>query len=109
MHKQQFDLSDPAQVLHIYIFYSKLEKHFKDTLTLELEDWTAPDEISVKKTEWRSRGRKRRRTEAVDTWDSAGGGDNDDSVEVDGFDYNDGPVDADGFDDACNWFTKITK
>jgi hypothetical protein len=84
-------------VLRLYIFYSKLEKHFKDTLSSELEDWTAPAEISVKNTEWQSnnRVRKRRRTEAADSASggNGGGGDNDGPVEADGFDDNDGLVD----------------
>jgi hypothetical protein len=102
-------------VLHLYIFYSRLEKLFKNTLTLELENWTAPDEISIKNTEWRShdKGRKRRRTEASsDSVDenNDGGSDNSGPVEADGF-YDtgeDGCVDGDGFDN-CNWFTKVTQ
>jgi hypothetical protein len=93
-------------VLHLYIFYSKLEKHLKDILALELEDWTAPDEISVKNTEWRNydRLKKRRRTEAGD-----GAGDNDGHMDANGFYNNDGTVDVDGFDNDCNWFTKVVK
>lgn len=49
--------SIPPILLRCYIFYSRLEKHFKDPLTLELENWTAPDEISIKNTEWRSQSR----------------------------------------------------
>lgn len=101
-------------MLHLYIFYSKLEKHLKDTLTLELEAWTVPDEISIKNTQWRSSnkvtGRKRRRSEAGGSvgGSNGSGGNNNGPVEADGFDNNDGPVDsdADGFD---NWFTKVSK
>ena len=49
----------PAQVLQLYTFYSKPEKHLKDTLTLELKDWISPDEILVKNTEWPSYSRWR--------------------------------------------------
>jgi hypothetical protein len=88
-------------VLHLYIFYSKLEKNFNDTLALELEGWTAPNETSVKKTEWRNHNEvgKGRRTEAGD---SAGGGNG-------GGGDNDGPVEVAGFNNDCNWFTKVMK
>lgn len=69
---------------------------------MELENWTAPDEISVKNTKWRSqsRGRKCRRTEAGDS-DSANGDNRGES--------DDGPVEADGSEGGWNWFTKVTE
>lgn len=90
-------------------FYSKLRKHFKKTLTLELEDWTTPGEILVENTEWQSysSGRKCCRTEAGDH----SADDNGDSDELGGdrikFDDSDGPVGTIGFNlffffDNCN-------
>lgn len=72
----------------------------KNTLTLELEAWTVPDEISIKNTEWRSSNkvRKRRRSEAGD---SAGGGNGSGA-------NNNGPVDSDA-DGIDNWFTKVSE
>jgi hypothetical protein len=76
-------------VIHLYIFFSKLERNLQDTFALEFKEWTAPDEISIKNVSWRSpdQTRKRRRTDAGD---SAGDG-------------NDDPADVGGLRDDSGW------
>ncbi|KAF8345047.1 hypothetical protein F5887DRAFT_885364 [Amanita rubescens] len=70
-HQQQFNLSDPIQVIRLYVFCSKLERHFQGVLASELKTWNAPTEIAFQSHKWRSpdhsrndHSRKRRRTEA---------------------------------------------
>jgi hypothetical protein len=89
-------------VIHLYIFCSKLEKYFGDTTILELEQWTAPSETTVKKVQWRSsnQSRKRRRTEAEDSIgdDNGSRGGNGGTANVDGLEVV--------YDD---WSTQIMK
>ena len=86
-------------MIHLYIFCSRLEKHFQDTLVSELENWNVPEESSLKKTMWRScrAVRKRRRTDAGNTTGS-GNGEKGDNGE---------PMNADEFNDDFNWFMKV--
>jgi len=76
VHDQQFDLSDPIQVIRLYVFCSKLERHLQGTLALELTTWKAPTEMTLQNLMWRSpnQTRKRRRTEAADSGSRSNGG-----------------------------------
>jgi hypothetical protein len=85
-HDQEFYLAKPVEAIRLYIFYSRLEKYFQDTLTSELQEWNAPDAVTVRNLMWHSSARKRRRTEAGGSSCNGGIGD------------NDGPMGADGFD-----------
>jgi hypothetical protein len=96
-----FDLSEPSQLIHLYVFFSKLERDSRGTLTSELRTWELPTETSIKGNKWRSADHSRKRPR-TDAWESGnvgnrgGAGGNGGVVDADGFDG--GPVDADGFD-----------
>ncbi|KIJ98558.1 hypothetical protein K443DRAFT_103778, partial [Laccaria amethystina LaAM-08-1] len=51
-HKQMFDLSEPSQLIHLYVFFSKLERDSRGTLTSELRTWELPTETSIKGNKW---------------------------------------------------------
>ncbi len=92
---------DPVQMIRLYVFCSKLEKHFQSTLALELNTWNPPTDMATLQSRmWRSPDytRKRRRTEAGENVNGSSGG-------IEGGNY--GPVEADGFDD--NWCMNIMK
>ncbi|KAM6495281.1 hypothetical protein JOM56_009904 [Amanita muscaria] len=104
-HEQQFNLSDPIQVIRLYVFCSKLERHFQGTLALELKTWNTPTEITLQSRKWRSPGhiRKRRRTEESGNGSNGGRGGG-----------SDGPVEADGFGDdrymnIMKWRNEVVK
>jgi hypothetical protein len=73
-------------VIRLYVFCSKLERHFQGAFDLELETWNTPTEMSHT---WRSPDhiRKRRRTEVGESGNGSNGGGNNGPVEVDGFRY----------------------
>lgn len=87
-------------MIRLYVFCSKIERHFRDSITLELETWNTPTEVALQSRTWRSpdHARKRRRTETKDNGNGSNGG---------GGGSNNGPVEADGFDG--NWYMNITK
>ena len=90
-------------MIRLYIFFSKLEKHFS-TLALELNTWNPPaDMTTLQNSMWRSpdRTNKRRRTGSINR---SGGG-------REGGNHN-GPVEADGVDDdmnIMNWRDQVVK
>jgi len=86
-------------VIRLYVFCSKLERHFQGPLALELDTWNTPTEMSLQSRTWRSpdHNRKRRRTETSDNDNGSNGG---------GGGGNNGPV-VDGFDG--DWYMNITK
>ncbi|KAF8335578.1 hypothetical protein F5887DRAFT_891839, partial [Amanita rubescens] len=97
-HEQRFQLSNPIQVIRLYVFCSKLEKHFQDTLALELKTWNIPTETTLQSRKWRSPDhiRKRRRTEAGESCNGS---------------INDGPVEADDdrYMNVMKWRDEVVK
>ena len=105
-----FNLSDPTQLVHLYVFFSKLEKHFRDTFVVEFATWKAPTETAIRDPHWRSPdySRKLRRTDAGE------GGSAGNSGGPRGAGGNGGPVDADGFDgdpymDIIKWRDEVVE
>lgn len=105
-HKQDFRLSDPAQLLHFYVFCAKLERDIQGTLAAELETWEFPSEAELESNKWRSPDRiiKRQRSETEESGhvNKRGRG---------GSDI--GPVEADGFEDdqytdILRWRDEVT-
>ena len=88
-HQQQFNLSDPIQVIRLYVFLSKLDKDVQ-TLALEFEAFRhSPNHM-----------RKRRRTQAGESGNS----------NEDGRGRGVGPVDADDGDqymDIMKWRSEV--
>ncbi|KIL56115.1 hypothetical protein M378DRAFT_133971 [Amanita muscaria Koide BX008] len=99
-HEQRFDLSDPIQLIRLYVFCSKLERLFQGTLALELETWNTPTKMTLQSHMWRSpdHSRKRRRTETGESGSGSNGGRGG---------GNSGLVDADGFDG--DWHMNVMK
>ncbi|KAF8340064.1 hypothetical protein F5887DRAFT_1136662 [Amanita rubescens] len=87
-HEQEFDLSDPIQVIRLYVFCSKLEKELQGTFASELKAWNTPTEVTLQSRKWRSpdHSRKRRRTEAGESGHGTNGGGNNDLVDADELD-----------------------
>lgn len=115
-HKQLFDLSNPSHLVHLYVFFSKLERDFQGSLALELETWSIPMETAIWGHQWRSpeHSRKHCWTDAGEGGNAGnrGGAGNGGLVDVDGF--NGGPEDVDGFDgdqymDIMNWRDEVVK
>ena len=84
-------------MIHLYIFFSKLEKYFQDTFVEELWQWNFPTEVTINTFRWRSPNcvRKRRRSEAQGSTGSGNRGQG----------GNDGPMEADGFNN--DWFMEV--
>jgi len=90
---KEFHLTNPVDVIRLYVFCSKLKKYCQDILALELQEWNIPDEKTIKNFTWRSPIRKRSpaRTHQTDAGGPTHGSNGDGGS-------NDGPMDADGFD-----------
>ncbi|KAF5381044.1 hypothetical protein D9615_004039 [Tricholomella constricta] len=63
-HAQQFNLTDPVQVIRLYVFCSKLGKYIQELFATDLQDWTSPAETTLQNHRWRSPDRKRRLSES---------------------------------------------
>ena len=87
-------------MIRLYVFCSKLERHFQGTLALELETWNTPTEMTLRSRMWRSPDhiRKRCRTEAGESGNGTNGGRGG---------GNNGPVEADEFNG--DWYMNIMK
>jgi uncharacterized membrane protein YgcG len=53
-HKQEFDLKNPINVIHMYLFLVKLERSFKKSVIPKLEQYVRPTEVQIKDHLWRS-------------------------------------------------------
>ena len=131
-HKQQFNLYYPIQVVRLYVLCSKLERHFQDTLALELKTWNTPTEVKLQSRMWRSPdySRKRRLTGTGGNSNGSNGGrggsnhigkrrrtgtresSNGSNGGREG--SNNGPVEADGFDgdpymNVMKWRDEVVK
>ncbi|KAF5386829.1 hypothetical protein D9615_001532 [Tricholomella constricta] len=53
-HTQQFNLTDPVQVIRLHAFCSKLGKYIQDLFVTDLQDWTPPAEMTLQNHRWRS-------------------------------------------------------
>ena len=100
-HEQQFDLSDPIQILRLYVFCSRLEKHFQSTLVSELNTWNIPDMATLQSCMWRSPDHSTKKY----CWTEAGESGNESSGGREG-DNND-PMEADGVND--DWYMNLMK
>jgi hypothetical protein len=95
-------------VIRLYVFCSKLEKHFLSALALELSTWKFPADMeTLQNCMWRSPDhsikRPRRETgESVNRSDGGGGGGNNGPVEADG-------VDDDWRMDIMKWHDEVVK
>ena len=63
-------------MVRLYVLCSKLERHFQDTLALELKTWNTPTEVKLQSRMWRSPdySRKRRLTETGGNINESNGG-----------------------------------
>ncbi|KAF9440727.1 hypothetical protein P691DRAFT_73061 [Macrolepiota fuliginosa MF-IS2] len=107
VHEQEFDLSDPIQVIRLYVFCSKLEKVLQGTLASELKTWNTPTEVTLQSRKWRSpdHSRKRRRTEAGESGNGTNGGrggGNNDLVDANEFD-------GDRYMNVMKWRDEVVK
>ena len=61
-------MSDPIQLLHLYVFCAKLERDLQGTLAVELKTWKCPSATEFESNKWRSPDhRKRQRTETAES------------------------------------------
>ena len=79
-------------MIHLYVFCSKLEKHFLSGLTLELSTWNFPADMeTLQNCMWHSPDHSRKHPqretgESVNRSVGGGGGSNNGPMEVDGVD-----------------------
>ena len=107
MHEQEFDLSDPIQVICLYVFCSKLKKELQGTLTSELKTWNTPTEVTLQSHKWRSPNHSREccwteARECSNGTNGGRGGGNNDLVDADEFD-------GDRYMNVMKWCDEVVK
>ena len=95
-------------MIHLYVFCSKLEKHFLSGLTLELSTWNFPADMeTLQNCMWHSPDHSRKHPqretgESVNRSVGGGGGSNNGPMEVDG-------VDDDWHMNIMKWRDEVVK
>ena len=107
MHKQGFDLSDPIQVISLYIFCSKLKKELQGTLASGLKTWNTLTEVIFQSHKWCSPDHSRMccQTEAGESGNETNGGrggSNNDLMDMDEFN-------GDWYMNVMKWCNEVVK
>jgi hypothetical protein len=53
-HEQQFDLTNPTEVIHLYVFCVKLERSLRKNIIPKLQKYEPPTEMKIHGLKWRS-------------------------------------------------------
>jgi hypothetical protein len=53
-HEQQFDLTNPTEVIHLYVFCVKLERSLRKNIIPKLQHYMPPSEMKIQGLKWRS-------------------------------------------------------